>query len=192
MRWNTLDPEDEHYLEAIYRSDSEILRKLYRDWHAGIVRHVRASGGNNQDADDVFQDTMVVLYRKIRSGNLSLSSRLHTYFHGIAKKVWLKKRSRRKRNQSTVEEGPEQRSEDDVATLLEKTERYRFFREKLAQLGGDCRKVLNLFFAGESMENIAQALGYASAGYAKKRKFQCKKQLIGLIREDRRYEELSG
>jgi len=64
--------------------------------------------------------------------------------------------------------------------------------DQLAQLGGDCRKVLNLFFAGESMENIAQALGYASAGYAKKRKFQCKKQLIGLIREDRRYEELSG
>lgn len=190
MRWKTLDSEDERFLEAIYRSDSKVLQKLYRDWHPGITKLVRASGGNAQDADDVFQDAMVVLFRKIKARKLHLSSRLSTYFFGIAKKIWLKKRTRRNKKPSTTEASPMQWTEDDVATLLEKTERYRFFREKLAELGSDCRKVLELFFGGESMENIARAMGYASAGYAKKRKFHCKKQLIRIIREDGRYDEL--
>lgn len=192
MQWNTIHSEDERYLEGIFQSNSEVLRELYREWRPGIIRHVQTKGGNAQDADDVFQDAMVVLYRKIKTGKLTLTSRLSTYFYGIAKKVWLKKRTRRLRKQSPTEPSREYATEDNVEALLEKTERYRFFREKLRALGSDCRQILEMFITGESMEKIARAMGFASAGYAKKRKFYCKQKLIRLIREDGRFEEFTG
>lgn len=40
------------------------------------------------------------------------------------------------------------------------------------------------------MRDIAYKLGFASEGYARKRKFKCKQKLMQLVRMDARYPEL--
>jgi len=58
-------------------------------------------------------------------------------------------------------------------------------------LGPDCQQLLQLFFAKVKMAAVAERMGYASEGYAKKRKYQCKEQLIKHVKADARYAELS-
>lgn len=41
-----------------------------------------------------------------------------------------------------------------------------------------------LFFDKTSMDEIARIMNYASEGYAKKRKFQCKEHLLQIVKAD--------
>lgn len=165
---------------------------MYQAFFPALRKHVRANGGSKEDAEDVFQDTIVVIFRKLESPEFSLRSSFGTYVFAIGKRVWLHKISRRsKRPQTSLEDAAILQSESPDLQV-ERTEKYRFFREKLKQLGEGCQHVLKLFFAGESMADIAKKMGFASEGYAKKRKFHCKQQLTKLVKADPRFRELTG
>jgi DNA-directed RNA polymerase specialized sigma subunit len=58
-------------------------------------------------------------------------------------------------------------------------------------LGEKCRQILQWFFDKTPLKEIAKRLD-TSEGYIKKRKFQCKKQLIEAIQSDAKFKELSA
>ncbi|MEO0896428.1 MAG: sigma-70 family RNA polymerase sigma factor [Bacteroidota bacterium] len=183
--------QDEAYLLGLRQRDSRVLGQIYTRFFPMLAQHVRQRGGSEDDAKDVFQDTMVVLFRKLQSPDFQLTSSLGTFLMGVGRKVWLKKVSRRGSHPEEALVEVELEDEEKIETELEITERNRLFRAKLLQLGQDCQKVLRLFFAGIPMAQIAQKMGFASENYAKKRKFQCKQKLTKLIKEDPRFKELT-
>ena len=75
--------------------------------------------------------------------------------------------------------------EDDIISQ----QRYKLFRHYFKTLGEDCQKVLNMFFQGFSLKDIAGEMDFSEA-YAKKKKFTCQKQLITSIEKDALYKEL--
>ena len=73
---------------------------------------------------------------------------------------------------------------------LTREAQYQLYRKKFRELGEGCRKLLQLSMAGKRMREIVAQLGMSSEQYARKRKFQCKQQLIRLIRQDPSYDAL--
>ena len=182
---------DEQYLNGLLGRDARVLEHIYRELFPGIVRYILDNGGNREDAEDVFQEGLMVLYRKAKSDALTLSSSFYTFLFAVCKRIWLKKLSRGKGKKALpLEEERVGNIEADAAQVLEQTEQYRLYRGKFSLLGEDCQNLLRLFFKGVSMVEIAVQMGYKSEGYAKKRKFQCKERLVQLIRDDGRYREL--
>lgn len=183
---------DESYLRGILEKDPLILRKIYQHFFKGVAKYVIEHGGNQQDAEDIFQDAMVVLYRKIKANKLTLSSSFYTYLFGVCKLIWLNKKTKASKAKVIIpvtEIKEEMASGEDLEPVLEKTEKYRFFREKFKLLGEDCQKVLNYFFKGVKLKEVAVLMGFSSEGYAKKKKFECKKKLIQLIQGDSRFSD---
>lgn len=183
--------QDREYLRGLRQRDSRVLGQIYARFFPMLAQHVRQRGGSEEDAQDVFQDTMVVLFRKLQSPDFELTSGFGTFLMGVGKKVWLKKASRRGQYSEQAIAEIEVAAEEHIEIELENTERNRLFRSKLRQLGQDCQQVLQLFFAGIPMTKIAEQMGYASESYAKKRKFQCKQKLTQLIKADPRYSEMT-
>ena len=72
----------------------------------------------------------------------------------------------------------------------EQEARRQLFRRKLLSLGQGCQDILKLSLRGVSVRDIVQQLGLSSEGYARKKKFKCKAQLIRAIQEDSGYEAL--
>ena len=83
------------------------LRQIYRDdkWRKSVIFYVVTHGGNPSDAEDVFQDTIILFDRQIREGNFKGQSSLATYFMGIAKWRWV---SLRRKFGGDLELKPEQ------------------------------------------------------------------------------------
>ncbi len=181
-------------LDGLRNREPQQLKEMYQRFFPAIAQHVRQRGGNEEDAQDVFQDSMIVLFRKLKDPEFVLTSQMGTFLFAIAKRVWLKQASRRvKRPETVLDQEPLELAEpQDIEAELVITERNRFFREKLKELGDGCQKLLKLFFAGTSMVQIAEKMGFASDSYAKKRKFQCKQQLTKLIQADPRFSEISN
>ncbi|MFN0013300.1 MAG: hypothetical protein ACKVU2_02020, partial [Saprospiraceae bacterium] len=79
--------------------------------------------------------------------------------------------------------------DDNLEATLVENEKKKLFQEKLAELGKECRQVLQAFFAGTALKAIAGQMGYTE-DYIKKKNKTCKERLATLVRNDRRYQEL--
>jgi RNA polymerase sigma factor (sigma-70 family) len=181
---------NEVYLNGIRTGDVSILRSIHAEFFPGILAHIRQNSGSREDAEDVFQNAIVIVFQKLRQEPIELSSSFYTFLFAICKNLWLK--ALRKKKGLRVSNPGEMELTDDISLteIMEEQERHTLYRQKFRQLGEDCQRLLKLFFTKTPMAEIARTMGYASEGYAKKRKFICKKQLIELIEADPLFAEL--
>lgn len=184
--------QDADFLNALKTADHRLIRQMYDRFLPVIVRLVENNSGSRDDALDIFQETIMVLHRKSRESDFTLTSSLSTYLYAIARNLWMKRLNKKSFSEVSIKDTAVYKSEENIMQAIEDQEKYRLFKTKMDVLKGNCRKILEMFFEGISMEEIAEKLGLASVGYAKKRKFICKEQLLGLIRDDVRYQELKG
>ena len=63
---------DAELLNGLVTRDEKVLREYYELYYQSIRRFVLNNKGNEEDARDLFQDTLVVLYQKVGSDILLL------------------------------------------------------------------------------------------------------------------------
>lgn len=182
---------DQAYLKGLINRDPRIIQEIYNKFYKGIKAHILHNKGTEIDAQDVFQEGMVVLYRNFNKPDFELTSAFNTYLYAVCKRIWLRKLKKSWNKEVTIPEDIELKDDSSIEKDMEKTEQYKLFRTKMAQLGEDCQKVLKLFFDKVKMEEIAKIMNFGSVSYAKKRKHQCKEKLVSLIKQDPLYAELT-
>ncbi|MEO6758245.1 MAG: sigma-70 family RNA polymerase sigma factor [Saprospiraceae bacterium] len=179
------------YLTGILQGDPVVLRQLFQTAYPLIAKMIREQGGAEEDARDVFQEATVVLYGKAQSPDFSIQHQFNTYFTAVCRNIWLNRLTKKSASDVTIDEeikllaGPDD-LELDYLTL----ERQQVFDAAFVQLGPDCQRLLQLFFEKTTMAEIALLMGFASEGYARRRKFQCKDYLIELVKNHPQYQEL--
>ena len=178
------------FWEGILNGDSEVIQEFYATHFDGIVAFVVRNKGSVDDAKDIFQDAIMILYQKAKDPDFELEYTLYAYFYGICKNLWLQKLKQEKRIVAFLEKGDDLEENISIEEEMEERSKQKLFYSKFALLNEPCQQVLKLFFAKKTMEEIAQILELGSAGYAKKRKYKCQKKLMELIKADALYEEL--
>ncbi len=181
---------DQVIIAGIIEGDERILTCFYRDNIRYIQGYILRNYGNLEDVEDVFQDALVVLYQKLRSGLLEIRVPIKTYFYGICRNLW---RNRLKKKEKLIIDDGQNRFEeginDPLIANIENQEREHLYRKYFQKLSADNKKLLYLFFEGKSMKEISIITGY-SEGYTRKKKFEAKRQLLKMIEKDPMYEEL--
>jgi RNA polymerase sigma factor (sigma-70 family) len=175
---------DHMHLQAIRTGDSAGLREIFRLYLPRVAGLVTRNGGTYDDARDIFQDALVVLFEKSRSGQFELRSAFPTLLYGICRNLWGNRLQKKSRTEVTLTDDFKLTDTVDLERDLLEAEENRIFWDGFRRLGADCQQLLRLFFEQKKMEEIAAAMQFGSVSYAKKRKFQCKEYLIGLIRAD--------
>jgi RNA polymerase sigma factor (sigma-70 family) len=177
--------KDDDIITGITGSDQEreaALRYVFQrsGWQAAVVSLVQQYGGNAQDGEDVFMETIVAFDRNIRSGKFESKSSLKTYFLAIAKKLWWKKRKK----QRPEEEIAPQHYDDalpSVEDLAIADEQKEYHRRMLGMLGRRCQELLKLSHLGYAMAEIAQTIGLSSPEAAKKEVYRCRLRMRKFI-----------
>lgn len=177
---------DEAIVDGLKKRDSLIIRYIYKEYYPTIKFLITTNSGTETDAEDVFQDALVVLYRKISRENLVLTSSFKTFLYSICRNLWLQRLDRRVFRNEFLEM-------EDLGELQEVTyseqpeeeqEKYRLFQQHFFRLSEDCQKVLKLFMGKTSLKEIAEIMGFKTEKYAKTRKFMCKEKLKTAIIND--------
>ena len=74
---------DQDIIELIRTNKSEkALRSLYKHFPM-MQKIIRHNGGNTQDAEDVFQEALIILVRGIKENDFTLTAKLSTYLFSI-------------------------------------------------------------------------------------------------------------
>lgn len=178
---------DERLLKGIREQNNDCIAYLYKTFFPVVKSIVVKNSGNYEDAEDVFQDGMVILYKKISTGTLSLNCSLKTFFYSICRNLWMQRLDRKWRllyqdvllNEPSVDY---ENNEED--TNEEKIERMRLYRKHFNTLSKQCQELLNYFAAKTPFRKIALILGLKDEEYAKIRKYMCKNMLRKRIMND--------
>jgi RNA polymerase sigma factor (sigma-70 family) len=177
---------DEAIIEGLRLRSDYIIKYMYQEMFPMIRYLVVKNSGNDEDAEDVFQDGLIVVFKKIRDHVLDLTCSFRTYIYSVCRNIWLQKLTKRKqyaREFSDVEtyvdlpDKVDQFQEDEM-------EKYRLYQQHFLTLGEDCQKVLLLFMKKQSLKEIALEMGYKTEKYAKTRKYLCKEELKKRIIND--------
>jgi RNA polymerase sigma factor (sigma-70 family) len=170
---------DARILDLIRKGDEEALVTLYTSNRKAIAVYLSRNNGTPDDADDMLQEALVILWERIRSGRFEYTAQLSTFIYGTVKNLWLH-RLRQKKRFSSAEIDPDEHEDGSLSILdiMIETEQAETVRDALKTIGEQCRRLLLLFYWEEqSMAEIAKQLGFANASTVKAKKYQCKKAL---------------
>lgn len=186
------DYSDKEIRDGISNEDQSILRYLYRRFFPSIRQFIEANNGCQSDAEDVFQEALVVVFVKIRDQQLELTSSFSTYLFAICKHIWLKQLRRGERYRTGENKMPELSTEenDDVWSTFIQNEKRKLCYQHIEALSSDCKRIIRLFIDGLSITEVAQIMKHKSEQHTKNRRLRCKEMLIRRISNDPRYKEL--
>lgn len=149
---------------------SKAMKPLYK-YRPVVIKFVKQYGGTKEDAEDIFQDALVLLCRKIDQGNFHLSASLNTYLYGISKNLW--REEIRKRNKMIVIAPDNDLSAEDEVFIQSET-KYQQAEDAFKLLGEKCQKLLMLFYYHKkTMLEIAPLLDFSNERVAKNQKYRC-------------------
>ncbi len=191
MKRTTSNRTSEQYLiDGIANGNSKILELIYKKYSQRIRTLIEKNNGTVEDARDVFQEAIVIIYKNTKKRDIELTSSFFTYFYGICRRVWWRKlqKDRRSPQLTGMQKGEEVYSYEQK-TFLDQ-EHYQLYLEKLSELEPQKKQVLELYLKGKNMSEIAKIMELKSVGYARMLKFRCKQILLEQIRKDARYHEL--
>lgn len=157
----------------------EALRQIFldEDLRTVVFAHVRRHNGITADAEEVFQETLLLFERAVREGRYAGRSTLRTYFVGIAKWHWLNTRRKQNRHiELQHDEHPDETTESPEVHVLDEESR-TILDSAIATLGTRCREILRLWLLGYSPHELSDQFGLSTAGMAKKESYRCRERL---------------
>jgi len=161
---------------------------LYQRVFPAVRQQVRAFGGNEDDARDVFQEGVLALWKNAREGRFTprSSTKLSTYLVEICKRRWMDQRKKASsRYEQRSEALPEAIDEQNALDRWIDREEQEAFRQRFGQLGERCQQILSRFYyEKQSMSEIAQAFQIGEAT-AKNEKYRCMQRLKKLFHPQR-------
>jgi RNA polymerase sigma factor (sigma-70 family) len=160
---------------------------LYQQYAQSTSSFIMGYGGSQQDAEDVFQETVVSFIEVVKKGKFRGEASIKTFLVSMARNVWLneiKKRERSGFREKQFELTRDQK-EADVSHHIVDLEKKRQLRELVNKLGEPCQKILLLFYYENlSMKEIVDHLPYENEQVVRNKKYKCLQQLTGMIKEN--------
>jgi RNA polymerase sigma factor (sigma-70 family) len=180
---------DEAILEGLRLRSDYIINFAYKEFYPLIKFLVTGNGGQEEDAEDIFQDGIVTLYNKIILNQLELTGSFKTYMYSVCRNLWLQKLNRRKaiiERLNEVEEYIDIPKDILQESSVEETEMQRIIQIHFLSLPDDCQRLLRLFVQKKPLKEIAGIMGFKTEKYAWTRKYLCKQDLKKRVADDPR------
>lgn len=169
---------DEELLVGLAEGSDRALRQLYRQHYPMVAQMVLTNSGSDDDAQDIYQETLIVLYEKVTGGDFALNCQLGTYLYAVARRLWLKQLAKRGRapllRADFLADEPITAIAEDLAEHQRRDEQFDQMAVSLGQLGEPCRTLLEDFYIRHlSMNEITEKFGYTNSDNAKTQKYKC-------------------
>ena len=175
---------DQQLLIGIMQNDERAWKYICRNMKPGFMSILgqTSSLGNltNDDVEDIFQESMIVLMQKAKSGIIMISrdGALFSYLVQIGKLTACnfirKRRPQVSEDLVTISDNLHKEEENDLAVDEKQKSQDEFLDRVFDSLPSDCKTLLKHFYWGHKpMDQIASILGMRNADSAKTKKNKC-------------------
>lgn len=155
------------------------FRYVYQEAYKPCARLVIQRTKDEQLAEDIFQDAMCILLKKVKQPEFILTAHIKTYMYGICKNLLLQKLERNSKKavhqkalliQQTITENIETFDLTEYRLTCIKKALESFEKE-------DCKTIIKLFYLeGKRLIDLAKIMNY-TPGSIKSKRYDCIKYL---------------
>jgi RNA polymerase sigma factor (sigma-70 family) len=169
------DINEKALLQGLARSDRKAIETIYRENYNMIQSLIINNSGSADDAKDIFQEAMIVLYEKVRSGSFELNCLIKTYVYSVGRRLWLKRLQQMNRYAPALENLQDTVPvEDEVEENERINNEFQAMEKAISSLGEPCKSLLEAYYLEKkNMQEISQSFGYTNADNAKNQKYKC-------------------
>lgn len=169
------DTNERPLLEGLAASDKRAVERIYRENFNMVQALVINNNGSADDAKDIFQETIIVLYEKVRAGGFELNCQIRTFIYSVARRLWLKRLQQQNRYSAPGDNmEPVVAVEEDLEDHEQRNAEFEMMEKAINNLGEPCKSLLEAYYLQkQSMQTIAANFGYTNADNAKNQKYKC-------------------
>lgn len=167
-------------------NEDKALTFLYGKPLGKVRKYILSNSGSLDDAYDIFQDAVLILFYKVKTGQYSEHADLEGFLYTVARNLWIDRMRREKRFQNHISQISHYETDwgDQLKDLLDR-EKSEAFQKVFEKLGENCKKLLQFaVFEKLSMRQISEKMGYANENVAKSNHYRCKQYLGKLVKEN--------
>jgi RNA polymerase sigma factor (sigma-70 family) len=172
---------DQEIIALIKNAESnQVLNFLYKTVQPKVTGWIIKNSGNNDDAQDVFQDAVLSFYNYVLDDKFDATKSVTAFIFSSAKNMWINRVKLVNR-----ESGELPYQVPDVSEKIDISEENEMkISSLLAELGARCEELLTYsVFYKMSMEDIALRMGFSNANAAKTKNYKCKQRLVLLVKD---------
>ena len=177
-------------LLLLIRNETNIddaIKYLYKQYFTGLSIYVQQYDGNKQDAEDIFQETIVAFIELVQQNKFRGDASIKTLLFAINKNTWLNELKRRSR--AGLREEKFEIARDNIDEGIDNYIAGREARKKVLDIldktGEVCKKILLAFYYENlSMKEIATMTNYENEQVLRNKKYKCLKYLEQLLTAD--------
>lgn len=170
---------EQKLLEGLACNDRKAIETIYKRHYNMVQALILSNSGYPDDARDIFQEAMIVLYQKVKSGSFELNCQLKTYLYSVSRRLWLKRLSQTQKILTSIRSEVEDLQEtvpveDELERYAQLDLDFQVMEQSLNSLGEPCRSLLKAYYIEmKTMVEIAGDFGYTNADNAKNQKYKC-------------------
>ena len=164
------------------------IRFMYREHFELLSRYIYNNNGNEQDAEDIFQEVLVAFINLVKADKFRGESSIKTFLFSLNKNMWLNELKRRGRAVVREEKYEKQNEHHEVTADIgmELRQTKNDLMKVIDELGENCKKILLLYyFVNRSMKEILAALPYENEQVERNKKSKCLKKLEQIVTTDK-------
>ncbi len=186
-------PTEETLINGIRNHNSTILEHVYHTYFPMIEGYILHNQGDREQAKDVFQEAMIIVYNKIKSSDLKLSCKFGTYLYAICKNIWMQEKKKYQLHAEKLRQQPLVVNDPGPADdPLLQNHLNELFNKHFNELSEDCQMILTMYFNNFTIEDIRVSMEYKDLHHAADRKYRCKKSLIKRFVNDPLFKRLKN
>lgn len=175
--------KEQELIKGLALNEKGAIETIYKDNFAVIQHLIINNNGSEDDAKDVFQEALIVLYEKAKSGVFELNCQIKTYLYSVSKRIWLKRLQKNNRYEllaNGIEETVQ--VEEDMALHEKRDDEFGMMENAMMNIGEPCKSLLEAYYIQKrNMQEIAETFGYTNADNAKNQKYKCLMRLKKLF-----------
>ncbi len=162
-------------LQGLVKNERKAIETIYKENFNMVQALIINNNGTADDAKDIFQEAIMVLYEKVKSGTFELNCLIKTYLYSVSRRIWLKKLSQQ--NRFSLTDSHEELFtvvDEDMDEQERRNSEFNMMDKAINSIGEPCKSLLEAFYMQKkSMQEIASEFGYTNADNAKTQKYKC-------------------
>lgn len=147
------------------------------------------NGGSADDANDIFQDALIILLEKIDSNDLALTCKFKTYLYCICENLWKRVIVKKQVAANYLSSRNDDEAENDISEVMDHQIYQNIFKEALESMDVTSRSILNYYWQDMPPQEIADKLGL-TYGYVRKRKCEAQSELTEKVKKHPAYRKI--
>lgn len=172
-------------IQALKDHDDKAFEFLYQYYFPIVEKFIVSKGGNEEDAKDIFQESLIAIWRNIKKGQYESQGQFKSYLIQVCKFRWFDQLKGGNKKYMVYDGETRENVVDEQGGIINfdsESDEIDAMLHWYSQLGEKCREILKLFyFENQNLKTIGKTLEMQPSS-AKNAKYRCVEKLKSIIK----------